>query len=404
LPHWRRDAFRRLRACGEVGGVHAGEAFVRLHPTKFGNSAVPLALELIEAERVADDQSTPPVANVRMGVEMDIFGRAQAYWVRESHPGDLKALPEQRFRLVRVPADQMIHLRIVERWPQARGEPWLHSVLRKLNDMEQYSGSELTAARMSANYFATLERRKATRCRRPRRRPTALVRWTSSRARSTSCRQAPSSTSTHRTVRTRRSIPSCATCCAKSRPVPASRTSRCRAITRSRTTRARGSRCSTIAICGACCSNGGPAASATRCTRCGCARRSRARHPVHHRRAVRAGADAAIEAVRWKFRGWSWVDPTKEVEAYREAVRCGFTTTSAVIAQTAGGLDIEDVLEERAEELKDMAALGLVFDTDPSIPAKSPVAKSDPPAPPVDENTPVDENAPKPARVVSIAR
>jgi capsid protein len=110
-----------------------------------------------------------------------------------------------------------------------------------------------------------------------------------------------------------------------------------------------------------------------------------------------------FEAVRWKFRGWSWVDPTKEVEAYREAVRCGFTTTSAVIAQTAGGLDIEDVLEERAEELKDMAALGLVFDTDPSIPAKSPVAKSDAPADAPTDATPPDGSA-KPARVVDISR
>ena len=46
---------------------------------------------------------------------------------------------------------------MVERWPQTRGEPWLHCVLRKLNDMEEYSTAELLAARMSANFFGTIE-------------------------------------------------------------------------------------------------------------------------------------------------------------------------------------------------------------------------------------------------------
>jgi lambda family phage portal protein len=140
----------------------AGEAIVRMHPRAFGKSDVPFALELIEAERLADDSSsiapTSPDVYVKMGVELDSFDRAVAYWIRERHPGDLKqpnGYPRTRF--VRVPAEEIIHVRLVDRWPQTRGEPWLHSVLRKLNDMEEYSGSELLAARMSANYFATIK-------------------------------------------------------------------------------------------------------------------------------------------------------------------------------------------------------------------------------------------------------
>jgi len=71
------------------------------------------------------------------------------------------------------------------------------------------------------------------------------------------------------------------------------------------------------------------------------------------------------ESVRFKPRGWSWVDPTKEVNAYKEAVKAGFTTVSDVIAATGGGLDIEDVLEQRRAELDMMAAADLMFDTDP---------------------------------------
>ena len=67
-------------------------------------------------------------------------------------------------------------------------------------------------------------------------------------------------------------------------------------------------------------------------------------------------------AVRWKFRGWSWVDPTKEVRAYKEAVGAGFTTISAVIAATGGGVDLDDVIAERQAENKAYEAAG--FDVD----------------------------------------
>ena len=68
----------------------------------------------------------------------------------------------------------------------------------------------------------------------------------------------------------------------------------------------------------------------------------------------------------FKPRGWSWVDPTKEVAAYKEAVKAGFTTVSDVIAATANGKDLEDVLETRRRELDAMAEVGLSFDTDPA--------------------------------------
>ncbi len=70
-----------------------------------------------------------------------------------------------------------------------------------------------------------------------------------------------------------------------------------------------------------------------------------------------------FEAVTWKFRGWSWVDPTKEVKAYAQAVREGFTTVTAVIAATAGGADIEDVIAERKRELELFDEAGILLDS-----------------------------------------
>jgi lambda family phage portal protein len=74
-----------------------------------------------------------------------------------------------------------------------------------------------------------------------------------------------------------------------------------------------------------------------------------------------------FEAVLFKPRGWTWIDPTNEVEAYEKAVEDGFTTVTDVIAQTAGGMDIEDVIRVRERELKLFREKGLVFKTSPEV-------------------------------------
>jgi capsid protein len=70
-------------------------------------------------------------------------------------------------------------------------------------------------------------------------------------------------------------------------------------------------------------------------------------------------------AVRMRPPGWSWIDPTKEVAAYKQAVRSGFMTVGDVIGQTGGGADAEDIFKARRAELDMMSDLNLVFDTDP---------------------------------------
>ena len=66
---------------------------------------------------------------------------------------------------------------------------------------------------------------------------------------------------------------------------------------------------------------------------------------------------------RWLFRGWGWVDPFKEVQAYKEAVRCGFKTQAQVIAESGG--DLEELLTARKSEIELAESLGLKFDTEP---------------------------------------
>ena len=72
---------------------------------------------------------------------------------------------------------------------------------------------------------------------------------------------------------------------------------------------------------------------------------------------------AKYEKVSFKPRGWGWIDPTKEVDAYAKAIEQGFTTVTHVIAQTGDGRDIEDVLRERAQELKLAKSYGIELPT-----------------------------------------
>jgi lambda family phage portal protein len=71
------------------------------------------------------------------------------------------------------------------------------------------------------------------------------------------------------------------------------------------------------------------------------------------------------ENVRWIPRGWAWVDPAKEISAYKTAVRSGFMTLTDVIAQNGG--DFEELAYTRARENDLCDELELVFDTDPEL-------------------------------------
>jgi lambda family phage portal protein len=388
-------------AIGQV--FEAGEVFLRLRFAAFGDSRVPLAIEIVEPERLADEYAAPgPVAagaTVRMGVEQDDFGRALAYWIRRGHPGDVR--DRQRADLYeRVPAEQVIHLRIVERWPQTRGEPWMHAAVRKLDDVNEYTASELSAARAASMYFGTIETNDPDN-------PLGTTTGTGEAAKPEMHIEplaieqlgAGEKFSFH----------------APNRPNPAldpfirymlrevaaatgpSYESLSRDYSQSNYSSSR------LALL--------DDRDLWRVLQSWFVRSLRQRvHRIWLRQAVLARAVESIgleeyfkrpgkfEAARFKTRGWQWVDPGKEQDAFAAAVRNGFTTVGDVISQTAGGMDLEDVLEARAQELELMRRHGLVFDTDPGKEAKATAP------PPPDDESPDSPQTARPARVVSFGR
>ena len=70
------------------------------------------------------------------------------------------------------------------------------------------------------------------------------------------------------------------------------------------------------------------------------------------------------DAVKWFPRGWGWVDPEKEVNAYKDAVRCGFATQAQIVAEQGG--DLEELLVARKAEVDRAQELELQFDTNPA--------------------------------------
>lgn len=110
------------------------------------------ALQFIEVDQLDDTYTQAPLPNgneVVMGVERDPWHRPVAYHLLKSHPGDAWIGFVNRER-ERVPAEDMLHLFLCERVGQARGVPWMHAAMWRLNMLRGYEEAELVGARAAA--------------------------------------------------------------------------------------------------------------------------------------------------------------------------------------------------------------------------------------------------------------
>lgn len=135
-----------------------GEVFIRMVKQPFGESKVPLGLEIIEADQCIETKNGQYGQNtIRMGVELDQWKRPAAYWFYANHPGDMSFAGTAPLREIRVPADEIIHLGVPERVGETRYVPWFHSALRRLHQMEGYEESEVVSARATSSLMGFLE-------------------------------------------------------------------------------------------------------------------------------------------------------------------------------------------------------------------------------------------------------
>lgn len=406
--------FERV-AMGQV--FEAGEVIIRKHMRRFGVSPVPLALELIEAERIVDTMTVSPTTGneIRLGVEVDSFQRPVAVWFRKGHPGDIRRTSlrdvEQHER---VPMDQLFHLYVVDRWPQSRGEPWLHATARRLNDMDGYSEAEIIAARNSANIMGFVKRAPdvaGTMSDPGMADETAEdgERIANFEPGAIEYLEPGEDYVDHNPSRPNVALDPFMRYMLRevAAGIGVSYETLSRDYSQSNYS---SSRLSLL-----------DDRDSWRVLQSWWIRNFR--EPLHRewlKLAVYSGAISTIrveqyigdparfEAVRFKPRGWTWIDPGKEVDAKIKAVQAGFTTVSEVIAETGNGRDLEDVMEEREAELEYMAEHDLTFSTHPqaaqpapAAPAATPDPESDP-EDPEDSDPEDDASSDAPARVISL--
>ena len=129
-----------------------GEVLIRLiknfdNPHKF-------AIEFIESDFLDHDlnQQLSNGNQIRMGVEVNKFGKPVNYHLLKLHPNDdLVVSPYIGEKYNVVPASEIIHYYHQERPHQTRGIPPLASCLRDLKMLDGYMEAELVAARVSAS-------------------------------------------------------------------------------------------------------------------------------------------------------------------------------------------------------------------------------------------------------------
>jgi lambda family phage portal protein len=136
-----------------------GEVFIRM--VRGFNNKHRFALQLIDADQVDHLFSRYPSKTeneIRMGVEVDEWGRPVAYHVNAKHPSDLGGSLLRE----RIPADQILHLYDPERINQTRGITWFHPCMMELRMLGGYVEAELVAARTGAAKMGFLKHTDAS--------------------------------------------------------------------------------------------------------------------------------------------------------------------------------------------------------------------------------------------------
>jgi lambda family phage portal protein len=159
--------FYGLQALATRAMLEGGEALVRLRYRRTEDGLpVALQIQVLEAEHLPTTMNRDlPGGNViRAGIEFDRLGRRVAYHLYRSHPNDGLLAPMSSnaggggMDTVRVDASEVIHLFRPLRPGQIRGEPWLTRALVKLNELDQYDDAELVRKKTAAMFAGFITR------------------------------------------------------------------------------------------------------------------------------------------------------------------------------------------------------------------------------------------------------
>jgi lambda family phage portal protein len=340
--------------------AESGEVFIRIVPEAFGGGRVPLGLEIIESDYCDEGKSLGPLpdgSEWRMGVKVNRWGRPVSYAFRTRHPGDM--VNGVGYQTQEVPASEIIHLYVTERPGQTRGVPWFSSAVKRLHHLAGYEEAEVVRARASSSLMGFITSPEGELHadevfddeRVSNFEPGVFKYLAPGESVNVPQLDAPDGQFEPFMRGMLRAVAAAIGCSYEtiSRDFSQSNYSSSRlSLLEDRET---WKTLQDYLI-------------------------DHLLRPVFERWLAAAVGSGAMplpgydvmperyEAAKWFPRGWAWVDPAKEVAAYRDAVRCGFKTQAQVVAE--GGEDLEDLLMARAAEVDRAEDLGLQFDTNPA--------------------------------------
>ena len=135
-----------------------GEIFVREvrgFPNKYR-----YALQLFEADHIDESYNImlPDGNEIRMGVELNEWKRPVAYWFLVRHPGDYSfSSNKPRFKRMRIPAEEIIHVFDPDRVNDTRGFTWMHTAMYGMRNLGGYEEAEVISARIAASKMGSYE-------------------------------------------------------------------------------------------------------------------------------------------------------------------------------------------------------------------------------------------------------
>ncbi len=127
----------------------------RVNAFRFATS-VPLAIELLEADYLPAESTTDAKRNIVGGVERNSWGSPTAFHIYKEHPGN--TLGHWQMQTKRVPAENILHLKLARRSRQARGISLLAPVIQRLGDLRDYEHAEQVAAKVAAAMTAYIKK------------------------------------------------------------------------------------------------------------------------------------------------------------------------------------------------------------------------------------------------------
>ena len=140
--------------------VSSGEVLIRRRVTRGG--VLPFKIQLLESDHLVTTRTfTAPNAakdnDVVQGVELDgLDGKPVAYHLYEAHPGESNRIKniENRLKILRLGAEDILHVFLQRRPGEHRGVSWLASVLTVLEELAAYERALLVRQKVSACYTA----------------------------------------------------------------------------------------------------------------------------------------------------------------------------------------------------------------------------------------------------------